>query len=70
MLPHDLEYYRDRARTERALAKAAERRDVADIHEELAKQYEALVRHPELLRPAFNWSAGDVSSLATHPARR
>lgn len=42
MSPHDIEYYRERALAEHALAKAAEGRHVAEIHEELAKQYEAL----------------------------
>lgn len=50
MSPHDTEYYRERANAERALAKSAEHRHVAEIHEELAKQYEALAAHPELAR--------------------
>ena len=52
----DVEYYRGRALTERALAKDAGRADVAAIHEELARQYEALVERAELrptLRVAF-----------------
>jgi hypothetical protein len=48
----DIEYYRQRARTERRLAAAAERANVAVIHEELARQYEALVEKEEL-RPRF-----------------
>ena len=48
MLHSDLEYYRQRAAAERELAQAAERADVAAIHEELARQYEALAEHPEL----------------------
>lgn len=48
MYPIDLEYYRQRAITERALATASARANVAAIHEELARQYEALVEHEEL----------------------
>jgi hypothetical protein len=56
MSQDDLEYYRRRASTERALAKASERANVSAIHEELAHQYEALVEHEEL-RPPFNSAA-------------
>lgn len=48
----DIEYYRERAETERRLAAASERADVAAIHEELARQYEALVE-TDALRPPF-----------------
>jgi hypothetical protein len=48
MLHSDLGYYRQRASTERKLAKNATNRDVAEIHGELARQYEALIEHPEL----------------------
>lgn len=51
MDPADLEYYRYRAATERALSKAAGRANVSAIHEELARQYEALVQHAELRPP-------------------
>lgn len=44
----DTSYYRQRAVTERAMALASERQDVREIHEELARQYEALVTHAEL----------------------
>lgn len=67
MSPHDIEYYRERALTERALAKAAERQNVAEIHEELAKQYEALAEHPELLGPVSlseHWSVGKGTKKA------
>ena len=36
----DVDYYRQRAITERQLAGDAERADVAAIHEELARQYQ------------------------------
>ena len=48
MSQRDTEYYRQRAATEREHAKASERANVAAIHEELARQYEALVDHPRL----------------------
>ena len=52
MQSHDVEYYRARAATERALAQQSENADVAAIHEELAIQYEALVERAEL-RPTL-----------------
>ena len=48
----DIEYYRRRAATERAMAATAERANVKAIHEELARQYEALVEQVEL-RPEW-----------------
>lgn len=51
MSPVDLEYYRQRAVTERELARASERANVAEIHDELARQYQALVDHEELRPP-------------------
>lgn len=50
MSESDTRYYRERAATERAMAVAAERQDVREIHEELARQYEALVEQA-VLRP-------------------
>ena len=44
----DKEYYRGRALAERALASDAKQANVAAIHEELARQYEALVDQVEL----------------------
>ena len=52
MSSHDIEYYRQRAVDERAMALKAERRNVAAIHEELARQYQALVEQAEL-RPTL-----------------
>ena len=43
MFESDTEYYSRRAIEERELALRTERRDVAEIHEELARQYQALV---------------------------
>ena len=51
MSGEDVEYYRQRAAAELELASAAERADVAFIHEELARQYQALIERKEL-RPA------------------
>ena len=50
MSSKDIEYYRQRAAAERALALKAERREVAAIHEELARQYQAMV-DDQRLRP-------------------
>jgi len=44
----DYRYYLERAATERAMALAAEQLEVREIHEELARQYDALVEHAEL----------------------
>jgi hypothetical protein len=52
MPTHNLEYYRQRAAAERALAKISGRANVAAIHEELAVQYEALVEQAQL-RPTL-----------------
>ena len=48
MSDEDTSYYRQRAVAERALALRAERKNVREIHEELARQYEALVDQAEL----------------------
>ena len=48
MSPLDLEYYHRRVTAERTLAKASERANVSAIHEELARQYEALIEYEEL----------------------
>jgi hypothetical protein len=56
MSDEDTEYFRARAVEERERAASSERGDVAAIHEELARQYEALVSQPALrpkLRIAF-----------------
>ena len=46
----DLAYYRQRSIAERVNAKNASRAEVAEIHEELARLYDAMVEH-EALRP-------------------
>lgn len=44
----DASYYRQRAVDHRAMALAADRQNVREIHEELAHQYDALVEQAEL----------------------
>ena len=58
MLSSDTAYYRERANVERALALAAERQDVAAIHGELARLYQALV-DPGKLRPKLRINFSD-----------
>lgn len=48
MTAMDTNYYRARAEQEREAALHAANQSIADIHVELAKAYEAFVRHPEL----------------------
>ena len=48
MSSEDLTYYRERSAAEREAAKSASRSDIAEIHEELARLYDALVEHEEL----------------------
>ena len=55
MLPTDVEYYRARAIEEREQALAADRQDVAEIHLELARLYNALVNEPAI-RPTLRIS--------------
>ena len=43
-----IEYYRNRAIAERTAAAKAENVQVAEIHAELARLYDALVEHSEL----------------------
>lgn len=48
MSSEDIEYYRERAKQEREAAADASQLNVAAIHEELARLYEALAEQPEL----------------------
>ena len=48
MSSHDIEYYRTRAAEERRAAADATQSEVAAIHLELARLYQALVEQPEL----------------------
>jgi hypothetical protein len=56
----DVEYYRQRASAERELTRDALRADVAAIHEELARQYEALVNRADL-RPTLRVAFGKIA---------
>lgn len=49
----DVDYYRSRSIEEREQALAANRQDVADIHLELARLYDALVTEPAI-RPTLS----------------
>lgn len=62
MACEDVEYYRKRASAERRLALEASRQDVAAIHEELAKQYQAHVDQANL-RPKLSLKFGAGSSI-------
>lgn len=53
MSSNDVAYYRERARAERDRAKTSSSADVAEIHEELARLYDALIEH-EPLRPTLS----------------
>ena len=56
MAERDIDYFRQRAAQERDHASAAERENVAEIHLELARLYDAMVNEPALrptLRIAF-----------------
>ena len=48
MSASDASYYRHRAATERELALSSDRQNVREIHEELARQYDALVEQAAL----------------------
>jgi hypothetical protein len=48
MFQDDASYYRQRALTHRAMLLAAERQNVREIHEEFARQYEALTESAQL----------------------
>lgn len=60
MARNDIDYYRARAIEEREQALASDRQNVAEIHLELARLYDALVNEPAIrptLRIAFPKSA-------------
>jgi hypothetical protein len=67
MQPHDVEYFRARAATERERAQASENAEVAAIHEELAIQYEALVEQA-VLRPTLRIVIPDTPGPDASPA--
>jgi hypothetical protein len=53
MSSKDVAYYLQRAETEREMARSADRADVAEIHEELARLYDAMIVHKPL-RPTLS----------------
>lgn len=59
----DTEYYRRRAAQERELALKSARKDVAAIHKELARQYQALVDQSEL-RPDIRIVVPDLRKVS------
>ena len=69
----DVEYFRQRAAAERELASQSDRANVAAIHDELARQYDALVNRAELrptLRIAFPPNAESESGTTRAMAIR
>ena len=63
MTSDDTAYYRQRAIEEREMALRSERQNVAAIHEDLAKQYQALVDQVEL-RPKIRIVATDQQTAS------
>jgi len=57
----DVEFYRHRADAERQMARDSRRANVAAIHEELARQYDALVNRAEL-RPTLRLAFGSMTA--------
>ena len=57
----DIAYYRTRAIEEREHALASHRQNVAKVHLELARLYDALVREPAI-RPMHGLATRDVAS--------
>ena len=55
MTSQDIEYYRKRAATERALALATRQSDIASIHLQLARSYEALLEPRARPKPRIGW---------------
>ena len=53
MSSDDVHYYRQRAQAERERAKLSSRQEIAEIHEELARLYDALIEH-DSLRPTLS----------------
>ena len=67
MSSDDLSYYRQRAEAERAAARASSNADIAEIHEELARLYDALIEH-EQLRPTGEVFRPTLSIVASSAA--
>ena len=67
MSSDDLSYYRQRAAAERVAARASSNADIAEIHEELARLYDALIEH-EQLRPTTEGFRPTLSIVASGAA--
>lgn len=68
MSTEDASYYRRRALHERAMAAASDRQEVREIHQELARQYDALVEEADLrptLRIIYPSSSGSEQRVAS-----
>lgn len=65
MSSNDVSYYRLRAQVERERAESCVNANVAEIHAELARLYEALVEH-ESLRPKLGLLFGPRSGRTPH----
>ena len=65
MVEDDTAYYRQRAVTELAMAGSASRAEVAGIHEELARQYQALADQYELRPPPSAVDRGNSFSISS-----
>ena len=61
MAQSDYEYFQMRAAQERELAASADKANVAAIHAELARGYQALAEQEEL-RPGFRIAPGRASA--------
>ena len=64
MVDDDTAYYRQRAVVELAMAGSASRTEVAGIHEELARQYQALADQYELRLPPCAVDRGNSFSVS------
>lgn len=60
----DIDYYRRRALEERAIAETSDSPEAAQVHLDLAKHYEALVEHADLLPPTRG-ATSDEGDVAT-----
>ncbi len=69
MQPNDLSYYRERAAAERKLAEVAGNSEAAAIHEELARQYEALIEQAYLRPRLLILGQGSPSERQVAPDR-
>lgn len=62
MAKTDLEYFRHRAGMEREMARKAATPKVAAIHDELAREYDSLVKEPKERNGRALWANGGCES--------